>query len=318
MSMIGPGQGIVPMRLTSWRKPKWIHIFLLMVPAVVMVRFLDGINQFNSAPLYLGVPYLVAVGLLYLTPDAKPRNHRQWFFRHLRNSLIVLLGTGVLLQEGFVCVVLFAPIYFAVLLLVLLGRWLEGDGRAVYSPIIAGVVALLSLEGVTGFYSFEREESVTRSVIVQQTPAQLRRNMAMPFDFTESRHWLLRLFPLPSAVEAGSLNPGDLHTVHFTYHRWFVTNTHIGEMKLRIVDVEDDGVTTRVESNTGYLANYMMLHGTRVRFEPVGPGATRVSLTVHYRRLIDPVWYFGPLQRLAAGLSAEYLIGTVIARDDHG
>jgi len=313
------------MRLLNWQSPKWIHVFLLVAPSFLVIRLIHTTGYEHTALLYLGVPYLVAVALLYLTPDPKGDGAFRWFMRHLRNSLIIFLGTSALLMEGFVCVLMFMPIYYAVLILVWLSYRLDerrirehGASRKLHSGALAIVLVLASLEGVTGALSFNREESITRSVIVQQTPEELRRNMAQPIDFTEDRHWFLRIFPLPSGVEAGSLEAGDLHTVHFTYHRWFVTNTHVGEMKLRLKEVHDDRMVTKVESNTGYLAGYMKLHGTEVRFEPAGDSATRVSLTVHYRRLLDPVWYFGPLQRFAAGESAEYLIRTVIARDSRG
>jgi hypothetical protein len=39
-----------------------------------------------------------------------------------------------------------------------------------------------------------------------------------------------------------------------------------------------------------------------------------VALTVKYHRLLDPYWYFGPLQQLAAEQSARYIIDTIIAR----
>lgn len=313
------------MHILSWRYPKWIHVFLLIAPVAVLIRVLVRLDQDDTALLYLGVPYIVALCLIYLTPDPKPISAWRWFLRHLRNSFIVFLGVSVLLQEGFVCVIYFIPIYYFVLALVLLSRLADdrrlkkdAASKRIHSPLLATVIVLASLEGVTDGLSFEREESVTRSMIVQQTPEELRRNMAQPIDFTEDRHWFLRIFPLPSGVEAGSLAAGDLHTVHFTYHRWFVTNTHVGEMKLRIVDVTDAGVTTRIEQNTGYLAGYMKLHGTEVRFEPAGEGATKVSLTVNYSRLLDPAWYFGPLQRFAVGQSADYLIRSVIARPRNG
>ena len=33
--------------------------------------------------------------------------------------------------------------------------------------------------------------------------------------------------------------------------------------------------------------------------------------TLRYKRLLDPAWYFGPWERYAAKLTADYLIQTV-------
>jgi hypothetical protein len=44
-------------------------------------------------------------------------------------------------------------------------------------------------------------------------------------------------------------------------------------------------------------------------------GRTRIALTVKYHRLLDPAWYFGPMQQLAAEQSARYLVDNIIVRE---
>ena len=89
---------------------------------------------------------------------------------------------------------------------------------------------------------------------------------------------------------------------------------HQDEFALEISDVGADFVRTTVLKNTSYLASYVQIDGTEVKFRDVGQGQTGVSLTVHYHRKLDPSWYFGPLQTYAFEKSAAYLIDTVIAR----
>lgn len=60
----------------------------------------------------------------------------------------------------------------------------------------------------------------------------------------------------------------------------------------------------------------MSIDGTQVDFTPLPDGRTKVALTVHYERALDPAWYFGPMQRFAVEQSAQYLIEQVIARND--
>ena len=43
----------------------------------------------------------------------------------------------------------------------------------------------------------------------------------------------------------------------------------------------------------------------------IGGGDTKVTWTLHYRRSLDPAWYFGPWERYAARLAAGYLIDSV-------
>jgi hypothetical protein len=44
-----------------------------------------------------------------------------------------------------------------------------------------------------------------------------------------------------------------------------------------------------------------------VRWSAEG-AATRVNWTIHYQRRLDPAWYFGPAERAAVGVAADYLI----------
>ena len=47
----------------------------------------------------------------------------------------------------------------------------------------------------------------------------------------------------------------------------------------------------------------------------VSPTETRVTLSVAYDRMIDPVWYFGPLQRFAVEKGARYFIEGLLSND---
>ena len=47
---------------------------------------------------------------------------------------------------------------------------------------------------------------------------------------------------------------------------------------------------------------------------PLADGTTQVSLTIRYRRTLDPAWYFGPMQRRAIGESADYLLTHIIGK----
>jgi len=68
----------------------------------------------------------------------------------------------------------------------------------------------------------------------------------------------------------------------------------------------------RFIEDTSYISNYLKLHGTEINLEAIGNNETKVSLRIKYHRLLDPVWYFGPLQEYAVGLTAQFLLDEVI------
>ena len=69
--------------------------------------------------------------------------------------------------------------------------------------------------------------------------------------------------------------------------------------------------TPGTDDDESGMTHYLTWQEARVEWEPVGAGATRVTWTLRYRRDLDPAWYFGPMERLAAARAADYLIDSV-------
>jgi hypothetical protein len=174
------------------------------------------------------------------------------------------------------------------------------------------VILLSAFEGVIPELSFEREYEVVSEKIIYANIDDIKHQLMQPIELNKSRHWLLTLFPMPYDINAETLVAGDVHTINFRYHRWFVTNTHEGSMKLEISEVRDNYIRTRFVEDTSYISNYLKLHGTEINLEPIDNKTTKVTLSIKYHRFLDPVWYFGPLQEYAIGKSAKFLLDEVI------
>jgi hypothetical protein len=299
------------------------YIFFGIGVATLTIRAILDSDFRNSTLLYLLVPFGVSILLHELTPVREGESVRGGLGRHLRDATIIMLGSSALLFEGFICVLFFMPIYY---LLVLLGFAFttmargggdddEGGGPRIGAYAIPLGVLLLSIEGLTEPTTVQRYREATHVAVVNASVAQLQANMARPIAFPKERNWYLSIFPLPHKVEAGTLKAGDVHRLHFEYRRWFFANIHRGEMHLRIAEVSPRRIRTEILRDDSYLSHYMRIEGTEVNFTELGDGRTRVALTVKYRRLLDPYWYFGPLQQAAAKRSAEYLIQSIIARE---
>ena len=230
----------------------------------------------------------------------------------------MLLGSSIVLFEGFVCVVMFLPIYFLVATACFVFLWLEERAGERGSKNLVAVFPLLilasSLEGTTEGLSFERITHATATTTAQLTPEQIMANLVRPIDLDRDRHWLLSVFPMPYRVEAETLASGAVHRVHTRYHRWFVANTREGVMRLEILDVEPTRIRTRVVDDTTFYATYVTQIGTEITMTPLDEGRTEISLRIDYRRNLDPAWYFHPLQQFAMGKMAEFFIEQVMVR----
>ena len=304
-------------RLQERFGPQRIIVLALLVIAglaSIAIKLLFRYDFDHSAMMYLAIPYGVAVLITLLRPY---REHLKWweqYISHSLSALVVFLASSVVLFEGFLCVLIFMPIYFFGVTLAFIAHWIavsrdnrRGKTSATAIPLL---IAFLSMEGTSEVTTFDRHNTATARATTALSPAELLQNLATPFDLPASDDWMLGLFPMPHTIEAGSLQVGDIHR----YHRWFVTNTHEGEIELRIDSVSPERVTISFVRDTSYFSSYVELIGSEIRFVTDESGLTHVSLTISYERRLDPAWYFQPVQQHAMETMAAHLIKEVLIR----
>lgn len=301
-------------------KPVWIR-YLLILGAVTLLTRLGLDSRFATTSFfYCLVPYVVGIILYVFIPQPTGWSRTKRIGRHLLATIIVMLASSALLFEGFICVLMAAPIYifFALLAIILTpekedpDRFKKADVfRASFVPL---AVIILSVEGLTDTTSFPREEEITRTHILTLTPEEIHANLARPVHLDAKRSPFLSIFPLPDRIDAHQFTQGATHTAFFTYRRWGFTNVHKGETQLFMKTVQSLLIETEVTNDTSYFSHYLTVHGTKIEMHPQSDGTTRVSLTIRYRRELDPAWYFGPMQRRAIGESADYLLSHIIGK----
>ena len=310
------------MSLTDSQK-RWLFWLLLIGFGTFIVRLLAHWNLQNTSLLYVGAPWLLALLITAFTRASETESWSSGITATLRAGLIIMLGSSVVLGEGFICVIFFLPIFLLVVAVVYVFSYLsyrrdlrEANKRSPVhlAPLLIG---LLALEGVTPALSFEREGSVTMTRTTPQTAAQIMANLAQPVELKNTTSsGLSRIFPQPYQVDTGEFKTGAVHLVHYRYHRWLWGNTSEGTLKLQMKSVQDDRVETRVIENDSYLANYLDLEGSTISLKPskAQAGATEVSLSIRYRRTLDPAWYFSPLLKIALSQAGEHMLDQIILR----
>lgn len=297
-------------------------LFLIVVSVVInlALRWIAYSPYSKTAAFYIALPLFISILLYWTAPNRQAAPPlKQSLGRHMGEATYVFLLTSFFMLEGFICVLLTAPVYYLIVG-VSHTAWAafskRADNRAqrIKAYSLPAIILILSLEGVSVNTTLDRHNQVTYTTTVSASVSVLKANMAEPITFEQSRHWFLKIFPSPVSVEAGSLKAGDTHRINFVYNRWFFTNTHKGDMTLYLKTVEENLIETQIVDNSSYLASYMSIDGTRVQFKPLKSGQTQVSLTIFYQRQLDPSWYFGPLQEFAVSKSAQYLVETIITK----
>ena len=306
--------------LTGGPQPPWLRwVFLIGLAAVVTRLILD--SSFGTTTIfYVATPYLIGLAIYLAVPPSGEMTKMGRALRHMRSASIVMFASSLLIFEGWICILFAFPIYllFAGIVLALMPppRHKPEDitdvFRAGAAPLL---VAAITLHGLYPGFQGEREQSVTRTRVIAADISEIKAKLAEPIVYEETRSRFLSLFPLPHTTLAGTLSEGDIHHSHFTYRRWPVGNTHHGIISVQLAKVGEQNIRTRVIRNDAYFSQYLTIHGTRIDMEPLADGTTRLSLSIDYRRDLDPAWYFGPLQKRAVGESADYLIDQLMVPD---
>ena len=261
----------------------------------------------QSAALFIALPALLALFLVTAPPP------RSYIGTVVKGTTIALLMAGMLLGEGALCLWISAPLIYGVAIAIgALHDHLARKGRGDSNNFrLRGLIALpfllMGLEGVHERLSFSRNEQVTVTRTLRTTAAEVEQALAATPRYKRPPPLFLRLgFPRPVRASGAGLSIGDRRTTRFAGGEG-----EPGDLVLEVIERGPGLVRFRVVKDTSHISHWLAREDVEVRWEEIAPNETRVSWSIRYRRLLDPAWYFGPLERYAVRLSAGYLIDTV-------
>ncbi len=283
------------------RRRELIGIVLALAGASMLYRILHLGRLEQTSALFIGLPAFLAVVLVSV---ARPRSTMGVV---LTATTLALLLSGIVLGEGFICILMASPLFFTVaILIVLLDEWVKRRRDklrvAVFLPFAA-----LALEGVLPGFEFERESRVTVEVTLPVPPERFEAALARAPAFKPPLPLALRPgFPRPVAASGDGLAPGDRRRVAFAARgRTFPVEFAVSERA-------EGRVSMALLSDETPIAHWLTWRGSRFEWREVD-GGTRVRLTLDYRRELDPAWYFGPLERLVVREAGKYLLKSIEA-----
>ncbi|PWD52563.1 hypothetical protein C8046_13885 [Serinibacter arcticus] len=299
----GPPPGSVGARLL---------LTALLLAAFAAIFWARGVTAFGTertAIFYVGVPAVLAVSVVLLARPRRPVGMT------MAATTVGLALAGPLLSEGIVCLVMAAPLIYAVAALL---AWGLGNRDQHPHRALATVPLLLVLmvEGLGGISFASREDVGTATAVVDASPAEVVAALAAEPDYAPYDALLLRAvpFPVPLGATGTGVAVGDVREIDFTPRRSLGIGAEptARSMDLEVAESEvgDDGGRVLFDvTHDSTLARWLDLHAAEVSWRAVD-GGTEVTWTLHYSRTFDPSWYFGPVQRYATGLAAEYLLET--------
>ena len=287
-------------------------IIIALAVASVAFRLLYAGGLRHSAAVFVGIPTTIA---LLVVNMEKPATGTGVVMRVIT---LALLLSGIVFAEGFICIVLAAPIFYLVGFVAAkaIGGMMLAGRRGRGAMMLMLVLLPTGLEGTMPGVEWNREEQVTRTRVVRATPAQVRAALATRPNFAAPLPPFLRLrFPVPVATSGSGLAVGDARTVVFEHSH----GGHVEHGTLAFRVAESDSATVRFEPvhDDSYITHWLAWESSEVKWHAVSAHETRVAWTLTYRRRLDPAWYFAPLERYGVGVAAGYLIDALAVPSAH-
>ena len=285
-------------------------IIVAVTIASLAYRVILGAGLQQTAALFVGLPALLAVAVVFLV---SPRSAVGVACKAVTVGMLVSV---VALGEGFLCVAMSAPLFYLIAVVVGFGidraRRRFEEGAFTTFTCIAGLVFVpLSLEGVTNATSFNRDEWVSETRLVNATSADVTQALVEQPRFDRALPPYLRAgFPRPISTR---IDNGGRWIVRLRGGETRVNGTEptTGDLVLQLVESHPGIVHWRVLSDDSHMTHFLRWREATVRWRAVDERRTEVTWSLRYRRGLDPAWYFGPWERYAARLAAQYLIEAV-------
>lgn len=260
-----------PQRGYRISREQWRLFFVVLVLGIAGLFFfvLVRTDLNDSAALYVGLPLLIALGMS-LTPKAKSAMGAT-----MKGLTIALLLSVPVFQEGYICVILAAPILYGVAALIASTideerkEWEEGKRgpKAQVALIAILITTIAALEGTHDIFTFERRNVVESSRIVNADVDAILAEIAEVPSFEQTRPFFLRLFPLPKGVEGSGLAIGDERRIQLVYNRWPLIEPIQGETIFRVAEVNSRYVRFDVPQDTTFLNLYLTWESSEVFLE---------------------------------------------------
>jgi len=272
------------------RRPGTANWILAGIVAVIgVVAFVAAVTtgRQDSAVLFVGLPVLLAI-LLVLLPG------RTTHGRVFTTTTVVLLLAAVAFHEGAICVVLAAPLVYAVAhLTTVLVQAMRRTNRT-YALLPIPLLLVAGIEGTSPAMRVAPDQVVEVSRVVAMTPAEVYGHLSAGPHPTALRSVPLRLLgmPTPELVAGDGLDPGDRWLFHYPGS----THGPGGHTVAQVSGRTGDRIDFTVVQDNAITARWFRWENASIAWQPAGAGHTRVTLRMAFRRGLDPSWYFGPLQ----------------------
>jgi hypothetical protein len=279
----------------------YVWLCLAVGIASILFRILVLGQKEQTSLMFIGLPTAMAMLIAYL-PRASSATGMI-----TKGITLFLLLLGILMIEGFICILMAAPLFYGIGFII--GILVDAARRRKESRkrlhlVVLPVLTLMSLEGVTGLLSFPRDESivVSHEVALPIEAARERLAKGPSFVLGELPPFLKLGFPAPHRIEGTGLEMNDTWLIHFAGGEG-----KPGDLKAQVVESSPSRILVNCVSDSSHISHWLDWKSAEWVLEPTATG-TQITLNMRYTRLLDPAWYFKPIERYGVRKAGEYFL----------
>jgi hypothetical protein len=283
----------------SERNEKLRNVLIVATAYIVsalLYKLLFHAGLWHSSLLFVGLPGVLAI-LLALAPRAGTATGGI-----VKGITLALLLVAPLVGEGYLCILLASPLFYAIGLAIGVGIDATRTKTTTLS-CATFIILVLSLDGLVPAHPRRETVSVTR---VLPAPAdEIRETLVQPPDIATPLPRFLRLgFPRPLSVSGSGLAVGATRTIHFSG----AEGDPPGDLTLRVAHANASEVLFLATGDNSKLTQWLLWQSSWVQWQPIDGTHTRVTWQTTFDRQLDPWWYFAPWERYAVRKATEYLL----------
>jgi hypothetical protein len=280
---------------------RWTIIAMVVAftGGALLYRILLHVHMGQSAAMFLGIPAVLAI-VLAMTPKAETVTGGI-----LKGITLALLIIAPLLGEGYLCILIAAPLFYVVGILVgLVVDW-RRERRNGTLTCVAVLLLPMCLEGVVPELTFPREQAVEVTRVVDASVDQVERALASSPRVDTVLPMYLRIgFPRPLKAHGEGLAAGSTRTIHFAG----AEGDPPGDLVMRVTENRPGFVRFEIVSDGSKLTQWLKWKSSEVEWKRIDDAHTRVTWRIGFARQLDPAWYFVPWERAAVHEVAKFLI----------
>jgi len=284
--------------------------FYILLGALVVVslayQILSHAELEQTTLLFMGLPALLA--LMIVKFSGQPKSTYMAVFRAI--TLFLLLA-AVLLGEGVVCILVSAPIFYAVgaiivFILALVNKdRKDSDEDTLDSGMFAfGILLLLMMSGLYGDIQKKPMQQVSMTKIVAGDLSLARLDEQVDLMANLPRFFDLG-FPKPLDMKGEGTGIGDFRKVAFKS-----TTKGVGTLNLKIVERQKNKIVFKAVADDTHISHWMSWNTVTVTLNTLPKGDTEIKWTSTFQCELGPAWYFVPVERYAVKLSSSHLLNT--------